>query len=146
MRRVLLFVFCLAPLLIAGCSKFPVGQWEGKEFSRVTSADCILDAVLVEGSVDATTSESSRVFIVPKGTQYKTSDPLFAVERASFVADHVRDLKLYWEAKRVLALEYQDARIFHYSNFASMTGLDGRESGCEIRLHWVDNVPVNTSH
>src|SRR5260221_8889106 len=134
MSKFLLIPFMSALLLIVGCSKPAVSEWEGKEFSRVTSSDSILDAVLIEGSGGATTGETSRVFIVPKGTQYYSASPFFAVERASFVADHVKDLKLQWETKRALGIEYQDARIFHYSNFASVTGPDGRElTVCEIR-------------
>lgn len=147
MRRVLLILFCLTPVLIAGCSIAPVSKWEGKELSRVTSEDGVLDAVLIQGSVDATTSKSSRVFIVPKGTQYNSASPFFAVQRASFVADRVKDLRIFWDAQRVLGIQYEDVgtRILQHFNFASVTLPDGGESNCEIRLHPVDSLPANSN-
>lgn len=98
-----------------------------REVSRLTSPDNKVDAVLVERNVGATTSYSYHVYIVPKGTKVKRG-------HEKFIADKVSHIKIEWLQSKLLQISYEQARIFHYSNFWQSREVDNFEYIVEIRL------------
>lgn len=80
------------------------------EISRIESPDGKVEAILVQNNGGATTSESYHLYLVPKGSKFKNKQELF-------IADHVQNLKIKWLKEKQLQISYDEARIFHFSNF-----------------------------
>lgn len=72
--------------------------------------------VISSSNCGATVSDSFRVHIVPAG-----SDDL---GQYVFLADNVRGLKADWIGNQMLAVTYEQARIFEYQNFWESKELD----------------------
>jgi hypothetical protein len=116
--------------LALGCDYTLAGKWEYKETNRITSPDTQVDAVLVEGDAGATTSEVSKVYLLPKGTKLeldKRSDAVFA-------ADHVKALRITWKQSKLLQIQYEEARILQFKNFWRRAELQDFRYVVEIRL------------
>ncbi len=106
------FVLCLSiialPMLVWNCKA--IDPCQQKEILRKTSQDNIVDYVVIEKDCGATTSVSTEIFIVPMGKKIDEFHPVFK-------ADHVEDLELNWVAPKQMAIAYNKARIFSYTNF-----------------------------
>jgi hypothetical protein len=82
------------------------------EIARVPSPDHVVDAVFVEVEPDmlgATVPDSFFVYIVPTGAS-QFDDPVLN-------GDHFEGLKLAWKRPKYLEIEFEKARIFHFTNF-----------------------------
>ena len=103
------------------------GEWDGEVIALVTSPDSAVEAIVVEGSLGATTGFSSRVYIVSAGTEFDKKAEAFADGREILRADSVDGLALKWTDPKTLQISFRSARIFHYTNFA-----DDMESGQKV--------------
>jgi hypothetical protein len=99
------------------------------EILRVTNPDSLVDAVVTEGGVNATTPTSYRVQIVPRGTQPRADH-----KWDDFRADHVDSLTVTWSSARTLDIGYRNARIFHFSNFWQSAQVRNFDYEVELRL------------
>jgi hypothetical protein len=105
----------------------PVSKISYKEVFRVSSPDSLVDAVLVQTNTDATTSYGYRIYIVPTGSQPK-------YDAENFRADHFQGWALNWKEPKLLEIKYDEARIFHFSNFWQSTNFKSGSYVVEIRL------------
>lgn len=81
------------------------------EVSRFTSPDSRVDAVIFTSDAGATTSVGYHIFIVQKDAQPED------LKAAIFTADHVDDLKVFWQQSKHLKITYQTAMIYKFTNF-----------------------------
>jgi hypothetical protein len=84
----------------------------------------------VRGNCGATTPFSESIVIVPTGNS--TSE--LKDDHSLFLADHVSGLKLTWREPKVLEIHYDEARIFHFSNFWQSKLVDNFNYVVEVRL------------
>ena len=122
---------CLLILIVGACtigSANPAAN-QSKELVRVVSPDSVVDGVLTVGSVDATTSNVYRVYVVP----HRQPVPLTG-ESEVFRADQVDSLQISWTGVRMLGVRYEHARIFHFSNFWLSAAVKNFEYVVELRL------------
>ena len=105
----------------------PVAKISYKELLRVSSPDSEVDAVLVQTNTDATTSYGYRIYVVPAGSQPK-------YDTENFRADHLEGWTLTWIKPKLLEIKYDEARIFHFSNFWQSTNFKSGSYVVEIRL------------
>jgi hypothetical protein len=101
-------------VLVSACSKpAPV-----RELQRKTSSDQVLDLVLVESGGDflaATVSTTYQVFVVRRGEVPTADDePVLRVDRSS------QPLTIAWTGPGAAAISCEVARVWRFSNFASV--------------------------
>ena len=102
------------------------------EIQRISSPDKKVDAVLITADVDATTSPSSKVFIVKPGVKISRNDFQYAV----FNSDHTNKMiRLSWTENKQLIVSFDKARIFNYTNFWESEDLDNYKYVVEIILN-----------
>ncbi|MDP9080353.1 MAG: hypothetical protein M3O71_23255 [Bacteroidota bacterium] len=102
------------------------------EIQRISSPDKKVDAVLVNADVDATTSTSSKIFTVKRGTKISRNDFQYAV----FNSDHTnRMIKLSWAENKKLIVSFDKARIFNYTNFWESGDVDNYKYVVEVLLN-----------
>ncbi len=94
---------------------------------RISSPDSVVDAILIERLGDATTSNSYHLYIVPIGKNYQTG-------YEKFIADHVRDLDIFWKENNFLVIQYKEARIFKFTNFWHSDSVNEWSYVVELRL------------
>ena len=99
-----------------GCSCTPSSQ---TEVCRLLSADGLVEAVLTTAGVGATTSTVYRVFVVPAGQSVELGRELLR-------ADKVNNMRINWYRPKLLAIQYDYARIFQFKNFVSVIGAGHR--------------------
>lgn len=104
-----------------------------EEIVRVTSPDSVVDAVLVRTDGGATTSFGFHLYIVPVGGEPQVGHELFT-------ADHMVGQKIEWKRPKSLEIQYEEARIFHFSNF--WQSKDVQNFGYVVELHL---KPLNPS-
>ena len=108
------------------------GNLELEETARLKSPDLAVEAVLLTGSGGATTATGSYLYIVPAGGRVDwRKHPL---RSACFVADHVTNLKVVWKAPRLVEIQYDEARIWRFSNFWSAREVQDFRYVVEVRL------------
>ncbi len=100
---------------------------ETEEVYRVTSPDGVVDAVMLRKNDGATVPYVYEVHVVPKGE--KTDEDF-----RNFVADHVSDLEIAWQAPKLLKISYAEARIFEFSNFWQSADVQDFKYVVELRL------------
>jgi hypothetical protein len=114
--KLVLLVTCLLPVTVllcfGGCGL--AGSWEYKEVSRIKSPDSLVDAVVVTGDAGATTSTTTILFIVPAGAKIDLKK--LPDGGQVFVADHIKNLSVMWKQAQLLKIQYDEARIFKFSN------------------------------
>jgi hypothetical protein len=105
-----------------------------EEIGRVKSPDGVVDAVLVRGNGGATTSFTYSVFLVPAGTSFNETAPVFEPDFAKFLADHQVGLELVWRRPKFLEIRFAKARIFRFSNFWHSREVQDYRYIVELRL------------
>lgn len=138
-KKIIVFLLVIAAALVALYISYPyirilaysvsmpVSRISYKELLRVSSPDSMVDAVLVQTNIDATTSYGYRLYVVPIGSQPK-------YDTENFRADHLEGWTMNWKEPKLLEIKYDKARIFRFSNFwQSMSFKDGSYV-VEIRL------------
>lgn len=118
-----LIVMIIGAVLFTACTGVGVAQ---EEIARIASPDSVVDAVLVESNCGATCGYAYLVTIVPRG-EPAGEHPLFRADKAS-------GLNLEWERAKVLNIEYDSARIFHFSNFWQSRDVDNFRYTVRVRL------------
>lgn len=118
-------VFLSAGLLLSACDDI---EADSEEIGRVLSPDGRVEAVLSEGSIDATTPSTHRLYIVGAGASTVGQEPLL-------VGDHFRNLAIAWRGDRFLDLLYSTGRIFEFQNFWQSSEIDDWTYIVEIRLN-----------
>lgn len=113
-------------LLAASCDE---AAFQGEETHRVRSPDGRVDAVVIAGSVDATTPTVHRLHIVP------AEQPIDRDAALLLSADHVEGLAISWRRDRFLDLHYSEGRIFAFSNFWQSPDIDDWSYVVELRLN-----------
>ena len=98
-----------------------------EEILRVKSPESIVEVVLVRTNAGATVAFGYELFIVPTGTNPKPGTELFR-------ADHVDNVKVRWLSAKLLQIEYDRARVFHFTNFWSSKDVDNFAYIVELRL------------
>ena len=106
MKRMPLLLF----MILAGCSESREELW------RLPSPDKVADAVLIRGNVGALASFSYSLYIVKAGENAPEPGKGYEV----FTAEHIVNLSLAWIGPRVLEIQYDKARIFHFENLTSL--------------------------
>lgn len=96
-----------ATATMAGCAPAPP---TGDEIARIPSPDGAIDAVVTEWSGDATVGVVHRVFLTPKGAAVTPG-------AEGFRADRVKGLAVRWTGPDHVVLAFEEARVFHFSNF-----------------------------
>lgn len=114
MNKLIGFIFIFS--VLTGCNS---STCISKIVSREVSPDNRVDAVIAKVNCGATTDYSFRVHIVPAG-----SEPL---GNHVFLADHIKGLEVNWIENQKLAITYDEARIFEYTNFWHSKELDNFE-------------------
>ena len=79
-------------------------------FLRVVSPDETVDAVIYKTNSGATSSFGYQIYIVPHGKEPDFKNMLFR-------ADHIKNLSVEWRSGKILNIVYDEARIFHFTNF-----------------------------
>ena len=92
-----------------------MGRFE--ESRRWTSPDGKVDAVLMHYDAGATTSLFESVYIVPIGKKVTKFDKNWRKCAPVFMADYMKDRKIYWLRDKVLEIQYEKARIHSFKNF-----------------------------
>jgi len=116
-----LFKLYLGLSLLWGCSA------EQQEIKRVRSPDQRVDAVLIQTNAGATTGFVYEIFLVPTGATPKEG-------HEQFRADQVVNLELRWQQPKSLEIVYDQARIFHYSNFWNSKDVENFRYVVEVSL------------
>lgn len=98
---------------------------EDKELARQKSPDSKVDYVIFERDCGATTSKVNKIFITPSGQKVK-GEPIF-------VSDKSERISVSWLAPKLLAIEYQEARIYTFQNFWSSKEVEN--FNYEIRIN-----------
>jgi hypothetical protein len=111
--KIIFAIFIL--FLLIGCSK--ISPCEQSELLRVTSPDNRVDAVLLRINCGATTDYSYKIYIVPKASSTKKTNPIF-------VADKLDGELVKWSSTKNLLINYRQARIFNFTNFWHVRDLD----------------------
>ena len=115
----------LSAAFLMGCSF--VDPCVDDEIQRLPSPDGKVDAVIIKRNCGATTSFAYLLFIVPSGDKISGStSPIFE-------ADHLKNEDLFWKEPKFLNIVYEQARIFHFSNFWHSKEIDNFEYVVEIR-------------
>lgn len=109
---------------IIGCD--PV---ELEEIDRISSPDSIVDAVLIRANAGATTSFVFEVYLVKMGDNVVPTE-----DKLLFRGDKMKGLKLQWVQSKLLIIQYEQGRIFQFSNFWSSRHIQNFEYEVEIRL------------
>jgi|SRR5688572_3631840 len=98
-----------------------------EELLRIRSPDFLVDAVLMRSNAGATGAHVYRVSIVPSGTHTKDIEEHFR-------ADHLKGYKLVWKAPKLLEVQFEEGRIYHFSNFWQSKDVKDGSYVVEIRL------------
>jgi hypothetical protein len=85
---------------------------------------------LVTGDGGATTSELSRVYLVPAGQPLRIK----AEHDCVFTADHIKALTIVWEKPQLLGIQYDEARILQFKNFWQSAEVQNFRYVVETRL------------
>ncbi|MEK8018109.1 MAG: hypothetical protein VSS75_014640 [Candidatus Parabeggiatoa sp.] len=102
-----LFLFLMVMIEMTGCDAVA-----REEMARISSPDFRVDAILIRANAGATTSFVFEVYIVQSGDVPTEDDLLFR-------GDKMEGLKLRWVQSKLLTIQYEQGRIFHFSNFWS---------------------------
>jgi len=105
----LILVFLASQIM--GCS-----VCDNEEIFRETSADKVVDAVVIKANCGATTSYVYKVAIVPFGEE--------VLDNYVFLADKPNWLEVHWVENKQLSITYNEARIFQYTNFWRSSKVD----------------------
>ena len=137
MGSVLLGLYIFYPYLrfMINYLSMPDTEVSRVEVARISSPDAKLDAVVIRTNVNATTPYGHDIYLVPTGSKPK-------YDRANFRADHFEGWKVTWEQPKLLEIEYDEARIFHFSNFWQSIDFDEARYVVEIRL--APRSPINS--
>ena len=119
--RILKFAPALLAFALGACDV------DVEEVYRVTSPDGVVDAVMLRKNDGATVPYLYEVHIVPKGEKIEE-------DFQNFVADHVSDLEIAWQAPKLLKISYAEARIFEFSNFWQSADVRDFKHVVELRL------------
>jgi hypothetical protein len=107
-----------------------------KEVKRVQSPDHRVEAIIIEADAGATTSTSSKVFIVKPGKKITADDFTSAV----FNCDNFSGIDITWKENRSLIVSYKAARILNSSNIWKSSEVDtktyiAKSHSVKIRYH-----------
>lgn len=98
---------------------------EEEEIYRKTSHDNFTDVVITKSNCKAITLGRTRVYVVPKG---KSIDNFYPV----LISDHVSNLEVKWIKYSKLAINYDEAQIYNFTNFDNQ--------GISINLNKLRNI------
>lgn len=79
---------------------------------KISSPDAQVKFIVSKRNCGATTSNAYLVHVTDNESVSNNDDPVF-------VADRVKDLKVFWTSNSSILIEYESARIFSYKNFWS---------------------------
>ena|SRR5437773_48994 len=126
-------ILAVAVLLsLPGCTLF--GDCSYEELGRVRSPDGVVDAVWIRGNCGATTAYSLHLFVVPAKTPFSGATGQFDLKFSQLNADHVSGVRVEWVEPQLLSIGYNEARIFHFSNFWSAREIHDFRYVVELRL------------
>ncbi len=127
-----LLVFSTLVVLLAACGPLhmPVVT---EEIVRFTSPDGRVDAIILTSDAGATTATAHEVYIAPRGTTKRD------LKHPVFTADYVMGLKVKWIESKHLEVQYQSARIFHFTNFWQSADVDYYEY--EVKIEEKEQSP-----
>ena len=135
--RTKILAFLVLTCFMAGCDGAAWegwGTWDGEVISREQSPGGKVDAIIVEGSLGATTGFSHRIYLVIPGTEFNNTSEIFDSARSFFRAAGVQGLTIKWIDPETLEISYESARIFHFSNFVDHTDADQKITRYNIKL------------
>lgn len=110
----------------------PASEVSYKEVDRVPSPDSMVDAVVIRTNINATTSYGYHIHIVPAGSKPDN-------DRYIFRADHFEGWKIMWNQSKLLDIQYDEARIFHFSNF--WQSIDFKNAGYVVEIRLLPRSP-----
>lgn len=82
-----------------------------EEIGRTTSPHSAVDAVTIRTDYGATSSFLYNIYVVPVNAKPEKGHEIFS-------ADRLDGLEVVWREPKLLEIRYDEARIFHFSNFA----------------------------
>jgi hypothetical protein len=132
----------IAALAVALCGCEPTavvpslaGDWDYKEVSRIRSPASSVEALLLTGDAGATTATRTYLYLVPSGSRLDAKKEAEQnLNRAVFVADHLKDLTVIRKNSRLVQIGYQEARIHHFENEWSHRDIRDYRYVVELRL------------
>lgn len=120
-------------LLGNGCNPPSLaGRWEYQETGRIKSPDSLVEAVVFTGDAGATTSQHTFLYLVPTGGKVHPGEK--TEDTACLIADHLGNFHVEWEGAKLLAIHYDEARIFHFENSWSDRQIQDFHYVVELRL------------
>lgn len=122
MLRILFLLYCL--FLLSACDS---NMCEEEVLARTANDNKKVELVYLRVNCGATTNFSHKVFLVPFGGNIEESKPIF-------VADKVRKLDIDWNNNQIITIEFENARIFQFTNFWHSSNVDNFEFIVDIKL------------
>ena len=125
---------------LTGCEPTAVipslaGDWEYKEVKRIRSPDSSVEALLLTGDAGATTATRTYLYLVPSGSRLDAKKEAESnLNKAVFVADHLKNLTVDWRNPRLVEIGYEEARIHHFRNEWSHRDIQEYRYVVELRL------------
>jgi hypothetical protein len=108
-----LFVFIIVvSLSMSGCEVSPL--CDSEEISRAKSQIGTFYSSVIKENCGATTDDAFKVYVLDSDRPVTDNDSVF-------IADKVRKLNVQWLSDNELLIEYENARIFSFKNFATFT-------------------------
>jgi hypothetical protein len=121
-----LLKLCLSLVSLVGLASC-ISNSDSQELWRVPSPDSRVDAVLVRIGGPAMVGFSYKLFIVPHG-----ANPPRSGER--LLAERVKNLTAVWREGKKLDLLYDEALIYHFTNYWHSKEMDDHKYIVELRL------------
>jgi hypothetical protein len=104
------------------------GRVERREIARYPSPDSLVEAVLVSADVDATTTMSYELYLVPAG------GPVPKEKFVVFAASRTTGLDLRWREPKFLEIAFEEATIHRFRNAWRTREVQGFGYVVEARL------------
>lgn len=118
----------VASAIAAGASFLGCSNRQPDVVLRLTSPDQKVDALVLRNSISTGAAAVYHIQLVAAGGPPKD------MKFDRFRADQVQALQLRWVDRAVLHIEYDNARIFHFSNFWISRDVEFFEHLVELQL------------
>jgi hypothetical protein len=130
----LIHIFLLFSFSLSGCGITPIPLFttEISEYTRITSPDGLVDAIVMYRDSGVATSGSYLLYILTRGgvveeESEKSNKPVF-------VGEKVEQLKFSWIKDKDLQIDCKKARIWKFSNFWFSKDVQDYNYIVEIRI------------
>jgi len=95
------------------------------ETLRKSSPNNLIDCILIESDTGTVTSTDYLIYIKPFGEKVGKDDKIV------FGAQRLRGDNIYWKDANTLRIEYENARIFSFTNYCTLQ-INGKDREINI--------------